>query len=146
MLQRGLSRSTRVLGIDVKDSVIQIAKRTIPEFNFENINILQSDIINDKFDLVLAIEVLEHIPHADAYVRKLSLLSARKLIISVPHEPLFQIANFLRGRDMIRLGNHPEHIHHWSPNMFKKFLSPYVRPTRVYRKFPWIIAICNPTA
>ena len=144
MVARGLSKSTRVLGIDVKSEVIESAKRTLPEFNFKKVDILQSDISEKKFDLVLAIEVFEHIPKVNAYIQKLSSLSGKCMIISVPHEPWFRLANLFRGRDIVHLGNHPEHIHHWSPNSFNKFLSSYVQVTRLYKPFPWIVGICRP--
>ncbi len=48
---------------------------------------------DDAFDLVLAIEVLEHVPGPDAALRELSRVCSGTLIASVPLEPIWRAGN-----------------------------------------------------
>jgi SAM-dependent methyltransferase len=50
------------------------------------------------FDLVLAIEVLEHIPAPDAALAELARVCSGALIASVPFEPIWRAGNLARGR------------------------------------------------
>ena len=52
-----------------------------------------------RFDLVLAIEVLEHVPEPDGGARASSAGSpARDVVLSVPREPIWRVANMARGK------------------------------------------------
>ena len=61
---------------------------------------------DDTFDLVLAIEVLEHVPGPDAALRELSRVCSDRLITSVPFEPIWRAGNLLRRRYVRQLGQH----------------------------------------
>ncbi len=64
-----------------------------------------------SFELVLCLEVLEHVPHPLAALAELRRVASRRCLISVPHEPSFRLATFLRGKHLRQWGNHPEHVH-----------------------------------
>jgi hypothetical protein len=65
-------------------------------------------------------------------------------MISVPHEPWFQLMNLLRGRDIRRFGIHPEHINHWNGRTLTKFLSPFVDVLETRFPFLFLISLCEP--
>ncbi len=60
-----------------------------------------------SFDLVLAIEVLEHIPGPDAALAELARVCSGTLVASVPREPIWRAGNVARGRYVARPREHP---------------------------------------
>ncbi|MET0459522.1 MAG: class I SAM-dependent methyltransferase, partial [Ilumatobacteraceae bacterium] len=60
---------------------------------------------DDSFDLVLAIEVLEHIPGPDDALAELSRVCSGAFIASVPFEPIWRAGNLARRRYVRQLGN-----------------------------------------
>jgi 2-polyprenyl-3-methyl-5-hydroxy-6-metoxy-1,4-benzoquinol methylase len=102
-----------------------------------------------SFDMVTCLEVLEHLADPAAAVRELARVARGAIVVSVPHEPYFQLGNLLRGKYLSENGNHPEHVQHWNPRTFEKFLRESVSresvaEVRIIEAFPWIIACCRP--
>ncbi|MFO8052424.1 MAG: methyltransferase domain-containing protein [Candidatus Omnitrophota bacterium] len=67
----------KVLGIDISESAIQIAKQSHPESDFLCLSAEQdlSSTIKDKFDAIIAVEVMEHL-----YAPKEMLKNVKKLL------------------------------------------------------------------
>ena len=97
-----------------------------------------------SFDVVTCLEVLEHLADPCAAAREHARVARRAAVVSVPYEPYFRIGNVLRGKHLSRLGDHPEHVQHWNPRTFHKFLAGSFREVRVIESLPWIIACCHP--
>lgn len=92
---------------------------------------------DDSFDLVLAIEVLEHVPDPAAALTELSRVARGNLVLSVPREPIWRVANMARGKYIPQLGNTPGHINHWSRRSFANLVGRHFEPTAVRAPFPW---------
>lgn len=75
-----------------------------------------------RFDMVMMLEVLEHIPDPEQMLPILESLTHEHLLLSVPWEPMFRGLNFLRGKHLRAWGNDPEHINHWSRRSFFRFV------------------------
>ncbi len=131
-------------GIDLRSEALASARNRLPEKTFNCIDLFDPDLDTRQYDLVLAIEVLEHLFEPGAALRRLVSLSSSRVILSVPHEPWFQLANLARGRDLIRLGNHPEHVQHWNVKTFATFVAEYADLVDIRRRFPFIIAVLQP--
>ena len=140
MKDRGLSEK-KILGVDTRKKAVENASSLLPEYDFKQTDIFQINPDEFQFDLVMAIEVLEHLYEPEKFVKHLNLLSSRYVLFTVPFEPWFQIINLLRGRDILRLGNHPEHLNHWSLASFRMFLTPYIKIKTLFAKFPWIVSV-----
>jgi 2-polyprenyl-3-methyl-5-hydroxy-6-metoxy-1,4-benzoquinol methylase len=144
MMHRGLDVEN-LTGIDLRDDALATAKSWFPQHEFLKQDLLDWSI-GKKFDLVIASEVLEHLPAPELFLKKLLEMTSGKLLLSVPWEPFFRLANFLRGRDLLSLGNHPEHINHWGVRSFSRFVSRYAEIIKFYHVFPFLIVVCRPKA
>lgn len=100
------------------------------------------------FDLVLAIEVLEHVPHPEIALAELDRVARRDLVVSVPREPIWRAANLARGKYARALGNTPGHINHWSKRAFADLVGRRLTVTAVRSPFPWtmVAAASRPSA
>jgi SAM-dependent methyltransferase len=96
------------------------------------------------FDLVLAIEVLEHIPDPDAALGELARVCAGTLIASVPFEPIWRAGNLARGRYVRDLGNTPGHVNHWTRWSFTRFVGARFQVERVRNPVPWTLVRAHP--
>lgn len=92
---------------------------------------------NDAFDLVLAIEVLEHVPDPTAALTEVARVARGALVLSVPREPVWRAANMARGKYLGDLGNTPGHVNHWSARGFARLVGQHFSVDRVRRPFPW---------
>lgn len=98
---------------------------------------------DNSFPLVLCLEVLEHIPDSVVGLRELARVSADALILSVPHEPFFRGANFLRGKHLGQWGNDPEHLHNYSGRAFRQMVQQVADVEWHGYVFPWQIALAR---
>jgi SAM-dependent methyltransferase len=95
------------------------------------------------FDLVLAIEVLEHVPHPRSAVAEIARVCRGQVIASVPREPLWRVMNMARGKYLDDLGNTPGHIQHWSRRTFVQLMAGQLRVDEVANPTPWTVAACS---
>lgn len=91
----------------------------------------------DSFDLVLAIEVLEHVTDPGAALGELARVGTTAFVLSVPREPVWRVANIGRGKYLGALGNTPGHIQHWSRRHFAALVSEHLEVTSIRSPFPW---------
>lgn len=100
-------------------------------------------IRDDAADLVLAIEVLEHVQNPDAALAELARVGTGHLVLSVPLEPLWRAGNILRSRYLADLGNTPGHIQHWSRRGFLRLVSRHLEVLQVFRPLPWTLVLAR---
>jgi 2-polyprenyl-3-methyl-5-hydroxy-6-metoxy-1,4-benzoquinol methylase len=111
----------RMVGLDVDPDLIADLERTYPQHDFR-VGTLQDYNDPDAYDVVLCLEVLEHIPEYPAALAALARLTTRRLILSVPNEPFFRLANMARLRYLRRLGNTPGHVNNFTARRFGRIL------------------------
>ena len=98
---------------------------------------------DSSFDLVLAIEVLEHVPDPAAAIRELARLATGSLVLSVPREPIWRAANMARGKYLGALGNTPGHVNHWSKGRFAALVGSRFSVRSVATPFPWTMVAAS---
>jgi 2-polyprenyl-3-methyl-5-hydroxy-6-metoxy-1,4-benzoquinol methylase len=98
---------------------------------------------NEIYDLVIMIEVLEHIMRPDRILAVLKSLTRRHVLVSVPDEPWFRLMNLLRLKNVARFGNDPEHVNHWGHRQFERFISEQFSVLETKRAFPWTLVLAE---
>lgn len=131
-------------GVDNLDQAIETGKRLFKDISLKKGDIYKLDYKDNSFDLVICTEVLEHLEFPEKALREMRRVSRKHILLSVPNEPYFMLANFLRGKNISRWGNDIEHINHWSSKSFVKLLVKNdVKIIFVKTPFPWVIVLTH---
>ena len=134
----------QVVGIDNSDEALLLGKGLHPDFDLRKGDIYRLPFHDKSFDLVLCNEVLEHLENPRTAVAELMRVSRKHLLLSVPNEPFFMLANLLRGKNISRFGNDSDHRNHWSTAGFTRFLHDCGLTIRkVTAPFPWTLVLAQ---
>ena len=98
---------------------------------------------DDAADLVLCIEVLEHLPTVAPAVAELARVTRDRCVVSVPWEPWFRLGNLARGKNVGRFGNDPEHLRAFTPGRLRRTMQQAFSSVEVIPVFPWLVASCR---
>ncbi len=128
-------------GIEYMDEAIELGKKTNPHVKIQKGDIYKLPYKANTFDVVLCTEVLEHLEEPEKALQELKRVSSKYVVLSVPNEPLFTIQRFMRGKNILKLGDHPEHIQHWNAVSFKKFVEKHLRIKCVKTPLPWTLVV-----
>jgi 2-polyprenyl-3-methyl-5-hydroxy-6-metoxy-1,4-benzoquinol methylase len=133
----------RVVGIDLEEESIQAgwAERRAPNLEYRVMQAQNLPFADGEFDLVSAIEVLEHVPDPRHTLGEMARCAERHLLVSVPREPLWRMLNIARGAYWSALGNTPGHLNHWSRRSFVALLARYGEVVEVRSPFPWTMVL-----
>ena len=133
----------RVVGIDLEEESIQSgwAQRQAPNLEYRVMEAQRLPFADGEFDLVSAIEVLEHLPDPQRTLAEMARCARRHLLVSVPREPLWRMLNMARGAYWPALGNTPGHLNHWSRRSFVRLLSRHGEVVEVRTPFPWTMLL-----
>src|SRR3989344_2984724 len=136
---RGIGK--RLEGIEYLDEAIEIAKKLHTTITIKKGNIYTLPYGNNSFDVVICTEVLEHLDDTEKGLSELVRVTKRSCVLSVPNEPLFTIQRFFRGKNLLQLGDHPEHIQHWSKKSFEEFVSTKLKIVTTQTPIPWTLIV-----
>ncbi len=136
-------------GCDFSGHVIEIARENaqkcgFPLELFKSRSLYDLDAKEDKADLIVCCEVLEHLEHPDKGLQALQRVVGHHLLLSVPREPIWRILNMARGKYLSAWGNTPGHIQHWTTPNFIKLVSRYFEIIEIKCPLPWTILFCRP--
>lgn len=132
----------RAEGVDYSTDAIKIGKKIYPELALSKGDIYGLKYPDNSFDLVICTEVLEHLEDPVKAVNEMKRVSSKYVVFSVPNEPFFIMANFLRGKYLKNFGNHPEHINHWTMWGFESFLqSQGLTVVKSKHPFAWSLVL-----
>jgi SAM-dependent methyltransferase len=129
-----------VTALDLPDAGLRLQWHRLDGPHFLHADAEGLPFDDNAFDVVVSVEVLEHLRHPEAGLREMARVARRHLVLSVPREPIFRMGNLFTGRHVRDLGNTPGHLNHWSAPAFLRFVSQVgaVRDTRL--PLPWTIA------
>jgi 2-polyprenyl-3-methyl-5-hydroxy-6-metoxy-1,4-benzoquinol methylase len=132
-----------VVGLDLADPKLEAEwqVRSRPNLSFVVGHGEQLPFGEAQFDLVAAIETLEHVDNPERTLAEMRRVARRHLLVSVPREPLWRGLNLARGAYVRELGNTPGHVNHWSKPGLARLLSKYGDVVEVRTPFPWTMAL-----
>ena len=134
-------------GCDVSRGALAIAERANPTARFVPGSVVDLPFPDDTFDVVGCFEVLEHLegemPRRG--VAELARVARRAVVISVPREPLFCLANAARGKNLAERppGSDPDHKQFWTQGVFAKLVGEQMQVRKVDSSFPWTICVAT---
>ncbi len=133
-------------GSDFSAYAISIAQKQaatlgLPEEIFKQRNIYDLAFEEDSADLIICCEVLEHLEDPEEGLATLQKVVKEYIILSVPIEPLWRVLNCLRGKYLLRLGDTPGHIQHWSSSGFRQLVAQYFDIIEVKIPLPWTMVL-----
>ncbi|HSX40785.1 MAG TPA: class I SAM-dependent methyltransferase [Candidatus Saccharimonadales bacterium] len=132
----------RLEGMDNLQDAIDIGKKLHPKFILKKGDVYKLPYRSSSFDLITCTEVFEHLEKPEKALDELIRVSKKYILLSVPNEPLFTMQRFLRGKNVLHLGDHPEHIQHWSAKTFETFVKrKKVRVIAGKTPFPWTMLL-----
>jgi 2-polyprenyl-3-methyl-5-hydroxy-6-metoxy-1,4-benzoquinol methylase len=133
----------RVVGIDLDDPKLaaEWEKRDAPNLEYRRMRAEDLPFEAGEFDLVTAIEVLEHVPDPEHTLAEMARCAGRHMLVSVPREPLWRGLNMARGAYLRDWGNTPGHLNHWSKRSFVAVLEQHGRVVEARSPFPWTMVL-----
>jgi len=145
LVQRWAQRigTGRVVGIDLEEDSIQAGWREhqAPNLEYRVVSGESLPFAEGEFDMVSAIEVLEHVPDPERTLAEMARCAQRHLLVSVPREPLWRMLNMARGAYLRELGNTPGHLNHFSTRAFVSLLARHGEVAAVRSPFPWTMVL-----
>lgn len=132
-----------VLGCDINKDRLSVAENNVKGALFVA-DATRLPFKDSSFDLIIASEILEHLNNPTASINEIKRVSKRYVIVTVPNEPFFRMANFFRGKNLKRFGNPHDHIHHFNKNSLNSLLSEHFSDVEVRTNaFLWLIAVAR---
>jgi SAM-dependent methyltransferase len=145
LVQRWARRlpESRLTGIDLEEPSIQAgwSEHGAPNLDYRVMEAESLPFADGEFELASAIEVLEHLPDPEHTLGEMARCASRRLLVSVPREPLWRALNMARGAYWRSLGNTPGHLNHWSKRSFVELLARHGEVVEVRSPFPWTMLL-----
>ncbi len=146
IMERTTAYCAHYYGLDCNVNTLRLARRILKANRFEAItgDIYTLPLRFQQFDLVLCLEVLEHLTAPEVVLQLFPNHFKGHCIFSVPHEPLYRLTRLLLFMQNIRdLGNHPEHLNQWTKKAFTNLVGRYFEIDCVFTPFPWILVLSH---
>lgn len=133
----------QITGFDMLEESVELAQRRNPRATFGTGSIYDIEHPDNSFDVAIALEVLEHLHEPDKALAELARVAREYVVLSVPHEPFFCLANAARGKnlDIDPKGSDPDHRNFWSREGFGEFVSRELDVVQLTGSFPWTICV-----
>lgn len=109
-------------GSDSIQEALDLGKKIHPHLKLVKGDLYELPYGNNSFDLLICTEVLEHLEDPKKALKELVRVSKKYILLSVPNEPWFTLSRILRGKDILQIGKHPEHLQYWTSGEFETFV------------------------
>ncbi|MEZ5156900.1 MAG: class I SAM-dependent methyltransferase [Solirubrobacterales bacterium] len=146
LVRLGSVLGERIAAVDLSAYSVGRVGERLPGVDARVASVTDLPFRDASFDLVLCLEVLEHLDDPAAAVRELARVATSDVVVSVPLEPWFRIGSLLRGKHVRALGNHPEHVNHFNRRSLAAMLGTALDIETIRTAFPWLIAHGRPRA
>jgi 2-polyprenyl-3-methyl-5-hydroxy-6-metoxy-1,4-benzoquinol methylase len=132
------------VAVDLDADDIANLRAKFPSVEAHQGSIYELGFLDRDFDVVVCAEVLEHLDDPAAALQQMLEKNPKWLVLSVPHEPWFCLSNFLRGKNISRFGNDPEHVNLWGRRGFRSVIDPFLSVERHETSYPWQMVLARP--
>jgi len=126
-------------GIEYDETAIALGKKVHPNITIKQGDIYKLPYKDNSFDLVICTEVLEHLEDTKKALNELYRVTKKYCLLSVPHEPIFMLVDYARGKTPQSIG----HINHWSRGGFSRFVETKFKVKNIYNPFPWTMILAE---
>ena len=134
-------------GCDVSGVALEMAASANVGARFVTGSITDLPFPDRSFDVVGCFEVLEHLPDdlPRQALSELARVARQAVVLSVPDEPLFGLANAVRGKnlDVRPRGSDPDHKQFWSRSGFGELVGEQLVVRQLVGSFPWTICVAT---
>ena len=132
-----------IVGLDLDRERTRVARLRLPSALLAVSDIHSIPFPSNSFDLVLVLEVFEHVGNPIAVLQEVARVSRNYLLASVPNEPWWRLGNMMRLKYLRDFGNTPEHLHHWSSSGFRRFISNSFEVIQFKKPFLWTFVLAK---
>ncbi len=143
-LRQALPAGVDFIGSDVGETLLHKARLRNPGVVFVRQSVYDLALPDKSVDVVVMLEVLEHLEHPVQALAELRRVARKAVVISTPREPLWRTLNFIRGKYMRDLGNTPGHIQHWSSRGLRREVAQFFHVVRMSQPMPWTVLSLSP--
>ena len=134
-------------GCDLSEEALNVAAASNPQAHFVYGSVVELPFPDHSFDVVGCFEVLEHLPGdlPSRALAELARVSRGAVLLSVPHEPFFSLANAARGKnlDVRPRGSDPDHRQFWTRTGFGRLVADQLNVRQLTGSFPWTICLAQ---
>lgn len=132
-----LPESVTFTASDIDPVLVDMNSKMNPDVPTTVESVFELPYEDNHFDLIFALEVLEHLVEPEKALAELKRVSKKYVLTSVPREPIWRALNMARFKYLKDLGNTPGHLNHWSTRGFKQFVASECRIEDVRTPLPW---------
>lgn len=143
-LRETLPAGVCFIGSDVGGSLLCKARLRNAGVPFVMQSVYDLALPDQSVDVVVMLEVLEHLEDPGRALAELRRVVRKAVIISTPREPLWRALNFMRGKYVADFGNTPGHIQHWSSHGLRREVGGFFHVTEMVRPVPWTVLALSP--
>jgi 2-polyprenyl-3-methyl-5-hydroxy-6-metoxy-1,4-benzoquinol methylase len=133
----------RLDGLDIDRPVLDVARFQNRSSGFARASVFELPFPADSYDLVLCNEVLEHLEAPERALGELARVSRGHLILSVPREPHYRLANMAAGANWPRWGDDADHCQRWTRGQFHAMARRHFSVVDTRDPFPWVMVLCR---
>ena len=131
-------------GSEFVEKLVPVAQKNNPDLHIFQESVYELKYETKSIDLVLFLEVLEHLDYPEFALEEINRISKKYLILGVPNEPLWRLLNVCRLKYIRDLGNTPGHINHWSKKSIIKLIQKkFGKVLAVESPLPWTIILAE---
>jgi ubiquinone/menaquinone biosynthesis C-methylase UbiE len=128
----------RMAGLDISFGIVRTAtQQGCPQVPFLQASVYELPWADQSWDIVVMCEVLEHLENPAAALEEVHRVCRRAVLVSVPREPLWSLANMARLKYLRTLGNTPGHVQRWGRRDFATLVGRYFTVEGIASPFPW---------
>lgn len=126
------------------DELVEKAKINNPTCAIFQESVYELKNQNQSIDLILLLEVLEHLDYPEKALQEIKRVSSKYLIVGVPREPLWRFLNMCRFKYLKDFGNTPGHLNNWSTKEIVNLVEKeFGKVIAIETPIPWTILLAE---